>query len=182
MKKLLTIGLAASLLAGCQNMQSGKLDTDNLEKAEMADVDEEQAEKIPVTYKAPTVEEGLDALPFEMELPKKLPFEGEGFQPPSIMDMEHNGKHVRAEFSAYPDQDEDKKNILLIMADYPVESFEQPGAETAELKGGVKGRYGGKSIAFLQDKVQYTITYMDETLSEDQRKKVLSELADEMLK
>jgi hypothetical protein len=182
MKKLLTIGLAATLLAGCQNMQSGKLDTDNLEKVEMADVDEEQAKKIPVTYKALTVEEGLDALPFEMVLPKKLPFEGEGFQPPSIMDMEHNGKYIRAEFSAFPDQDDDKQNILMIMADYPVESFEQPGVETAKLKGGVKGLYEGKSIAFLQDKVQYTITYMDESLSEDQRKQVLSEMAGEMLK
>ncbi|MEF7565858.1 hypothetical protein V4V35_22995 [Bacillus infantis] len=56
MKKLLMIGLAASLLAGCQNMQSGKLDTDNLKKVEMADVDKEQAKKIPVTYEAQTVE------------------------------------------------------------------------------------------------------------------------------
>jgi hypothetical protein len=148
----------------------------------MTDVDEEQAEKIPVTYIAPTVEEGLDALPFDMELPKKLPFEGEGFQPPSIMDMEHDGKHIRAEFSAFPDHDQDKKNILMIMADYPVESFEQPGAEPAELKGRVKGMYGGKGISFLQNKVHYSITYRNEELSEEQRKKVLAEMANEMLK
>jgi hypothetical protein len=182
MKKLLMIGLAASLFTGCQAIQSGKLDTDNLEKVEMADVDEGQAKKIPVTYKGPSVEEGLDALPFEMVLPKKLPFEGEGFQPPSIMDMEHDGRRVRAEFSAFPNNNQDKKDILMIMADFPVESFEQPGAETVELEGGVNGMYGGKGIAFLHKKVQYSIIYMNEKVSEEQHKKVLSEMANEMLK
>jgi hypothetical protein len=181
MKKLLTIGLTASLLAGCQNMQSGKLNTDDLEKIEMADVDEEQAKKIPVTYKARTVEEGLNALPFEMELPKKLPFEGEGFQPPSIMDMNHSGKQIMAEFRAFP-KNKEENYLLMVSADYPVESFEQPNSEPIELEGGAEGMYQGNTLLFLQGKVQYTIMYNNKAIPKSRHKKELTEMANEMLK
>lgn len=181
MKKLLMIGLAASLLAGCQAIQSGKLDTDNLEKVEMADVDEEQAKKIPVTYEAQTVEEGLDALPFEMKLPKKLPFDGEGFQPPSIMDMNHTGKQIKAEFRAFP-KSKEEDYLLMVFADYPVESSEQPNSEPVELEGGAEGMYKGNTLSFLRDKVQYTIMYNNKAIPEDQHKKELTEMANEILK
>lgn len=49
---------------------------------------------MPITYEASTLKDGLDALPFEMTLPKELPFDAKSFQPPIIKDMAHDGKKL----------------------------------------------------------------------------------------
>ncbi|MEF7565859.1 hypothetical protein V4V35_23000 [Bacillus infantis] len=116
-----------------------------------------------------------------MKLPKKLPFDGEGFQPPAIMDMNHTGKQIKAEFKAIP-KSKKEDYLLMVFADYPVESSEQPNSEPVELEGGAEGMYQGNTLSFLRDKVQYTIMYNNKAIPEDQHKKELTEMANEMLK
>ena len=89
MKKILSISaLVLLLLVGCQGAKNNNvLDTSKLKKVEMNDVSKEQQKKMPITYEAPSLKDGLDALPFEIKLPKDLPFDAKPFQPPVINDM-----------------------------------------------------------------------------------------------
>jgi hypothetical protein len=64
----------------------------------MQDVSIEQQKNMPIAYEASTLKDGLEALPFEMKLPKKLPFDAKSFQPPFINDMAHDGKKLMVEF------------------------------------------------------------------------------------
>lgn len=77
MKKITVVALIFGLLlTGCQQKTNGTLDTTNLVKTEPeGNVTEEQLKSIPINYQAPSVQEGLEALPFKIKLPSEFPFE-----------------------------------------------------------------------------------------------------------
>ncbi|WP_174727324.1 hypothetical protein [Mesobacillus harenae] len=183
MNKILTVIFAfiLSLLVGCQNAGSGSLDTTRLTKVEMPDVTDEQREKIPITYEAPSVEDGLSALPFEMKLPEKLPFEAKPFLPPTINDMSHNGENLMVEFKTSSKDNSVKPIILMITAINSEAEMDYSNSEELKLKHKVTAYYTNKSLFFYEKGITYTITYINEGLSKEQHKKDLINLANQMI-
>ena len=119
MKKLVTItGLLLVVLAGCGANHTGKLDTSKLEKVEYEHMSKEDVEKLPILYSAPSLKVGTNALPYEMKMPKHIPFKIEryGF---NIRDIKHDGKQLKATFFAVP-KDEKAKLQFKIEASHPV--------------------------------------------------------------
>lgn len=116
MKKILISILFLFSLVGCQNNDNGTLDTSKLTEVKMSDVTDEQKEKMPITYQAPSVKEGLAALPFEMKLPGDLPFDAQSFKPPIIDDMSRDGRNLMVEFKTSSKENAVKPIILMITA------------------------------------------------------------------
>lgn len=181
MKKLITYSvLIFLLLLGCQKPEDGILDTSKLTKVEMHDVSEEQENHIPITYKAPSVKVGLKALPFEMILPEHLPFDAEPFQPSVITDQNHDGKMVSAEFIT---NSKNKDNpILLKISAFNHEFLDvNQEAEKINLTNEITGYYYEKMLNFHTKGISYIIFYMNDTISKDQHKKEIVDLANQIL-
>jgi hypothetical protein len=168
------------LLVSCQSNNSLTLDTSKLNKVEMGDMTEEQKKILPITYEAPSVEVGLDALPFEMNLPKKYPFDAKPFQPPVINDMTHEGKKLMVEFRTFSVKKEENI-ILMVKASYPVDDSQVPNAEDVELKNGVVGQYLGNTVSFQLEDVVYDVVYVNKNIPIDQHKEEVIQLANEII-
>lgn len=182
MKKIITVSaLFFFLLAGCQNTENGMLDTSKLTKIEMTDVSDAQKEKMPITYQAPSVKDGLSALPFEMKLPENLPFDAQPFQPPAITDMSHDGKQLMAEFKTSSKSNAGKSIILMITAINSEGEFDRSTSEEVKLNRGITAYYTNKTLSFNLDKVSYTITYMNGEISKDQHKSEIIDVANQMV-
>ncbi|CAG9607023.1 hypothetical protein [Pseudoneobacillus rhizosphaerae] len=164
------------LLLGCQNPKTVKLDTSKLEKLEEGSEDQ----GIPISYKAPSLKDGLNALPFKMKLPKNLPFNAKPFQPPMIYDYSYNGKIVSAEFITNSKNNEDK--ILLKISGFNHEFLEiSQEAEKINLINEVTGYYYEKMLNFQSKGYSYTIVYVNDAISEQQHKKEIVNMANQIL-
>lgn len=181
MKKILSISaLSLLLLVGCQDTKNGTLDTSNLKKVEMKDLTDDQKEKVPITYEASSVEDGLEALPFEMTLPEELPFDAKPFQPPVIDDMTHDGKKLMVEFKTFS-ENKDENIILMIKANYPVSDSQVPNAEEVKLKNDVVGKYLGNALSFQLDDVTYDVVYVNKSIPVEQLRKEIIQMANQMI-
>ncbi|HYK72987.1 MAG TPA: hypothetical protein VEV44_07630 [Pseudoneobacillus sp.] len=168
------------LLMGCQNAKNGTLDTSKLKEVEMQDVSKDQENNIPITYKAPSVMVGLNALPFEMKLPENLPFNAKPFQPPIINDNSHDGKKVWVEFTTNSKNKEEK--ILLKIIAFNEEFLEMSQeAEKINLNNDITGYYFENGLNFNRKGISYTIVYMNDTISKEQHKKEIVEIANQIL-
>ena len=179
MKKIL-IPLFILLLVGCQSISTGKLDTSKLTEVEMNDVSDEKKKRIPLTYEAPSVEEGLKALPFQMILPEKLPFDATPFLPPVINDLNHDGKFLNAYFRTSSKNKEEIR--FIVQADYPVTDTNIPNSEEITLDNKVIGSYMNNSLGFQLENVFYNITYVNDGISREEHKNELIEVANQMIK
>lgn len=181
MKKIITIAaLVLFFLVGCQKNQSGSLDTSKLKEIEMNDVTDAQMEKMPVTYQAPSVKEGLSALPFEMKLPEHLPFNTQAFQPPTITDMSHDGKQLMVDFRTASKSNSGDANILMITAINSEVESNRSSSEEVKLSSGVAAFYTNKSLSFFLDGVSYTITYMNDEITREQHKNEIISIANQI--
>ncbi|MGN7402289.1 hypothetical protein ACTHO0_20750 [Cytobacillus praedii] len=182
MKKIITIAaLVLFLLVGCQNNQSGTLDTSKLTLIEMNDLTDAQKEKLPITYQAPSVKEGLSALPFKMTLPEILPFDAHPFQPPTINDMSHDGKQLMVEFKTFSKSNSEKPIILMITAINSDVESDPSSSEEVKLSSGVISFYTNKSLTFNLDGISYTITYMNDDIPKVQHKNEIIDVANQMI-
>jgi hypothetical protein len=178
-KALSVLALVFFLLVGCQ-VGNNELDTTKLKKVEMKDVTEEQKKNMPFTYEAPSVKVGLAALPFEMKLPKKLPFEANPFQPPIINDMNRDGKILNVDFRAFS-KNKKENIILMVKASYPVRDSQIPNAEKVKLKNDVVGEYLANGVSFLLDDVSYDVVYVNKNIPVDQHKEEVMQIANQMI-
>jgi hypothetical protein len=135
---------------------------------------------LPITYEAPSVEVGLDALPFEINLPKKLPFDAQPFQPPVIMDMTHECKKLMVEIRTFSVKKEENI-ILMVKASYPVDDSQVPNGEEVEFKNGVVGQYLGNTVSFRLEEVVYDVVYVNKNIPIEQHKEEVIQLANEMI-
>lgn len=98
------------LLTGCSN----ELDTSQLIESQQG------GEGFIKFYHAPSVEVAIDALPYEINLPERLPFETEGFKSLGITDYGGKGQNPEAQFIAL---NEKENNLILSTTtahrDYP---------------------------------------------------------------
>jgi hypothetical protein len=147
----------------------------------MGDVTEEQAKILPITYEAPSVKVGLDALPFEMNLPEELPFDAKPFQPPVINDMSHDGKKLMVEFKTSSKTDYEQQIILMITVFNSDDSLDTSNLEQIKLKNNIDAYYANKSISFKQDGISYTIGYINENIPREQHKKEIIEIANQIV-
>jgi hypothetical protein len=178
-KALSVLSLVVLLLAGCQ-VGNTKLDTTKLKKVEMKDVTEDQKKYMPFTYEAPSVKVGLAALPFEMKLPKKLPFDAAPFQPPIINDMNRDGKILDVDFRAFS-KNKEENIILMVQASYPVRDSQIPTAEKIKLKNDVVGEYLANSVSFMLDDVSYNVAYVNKNIPVEQHKEEIIQIANQMI-
>ncbi|GGB55575.1 hypothetical protein [Fictibacillus barbaricus] len=181
MKKLWLVPvLLISILVGCNDGRNGKLDTTKLEKVEpLGNVTEEQLKSTPISYKVSSLDEGLDSLPFELKIPKDIPFDADPLQISTIEDFKHDGKNIRVNFSTIA-----KKKTYVILLMITVHNFkvEYSGAwEDIKLSDGVVGNYNGNAITFVKDGIYYDISYNNKNISVEQHKKDIIKIANQML-
>lgn len=170
------------LLVGCQTAKNDTLDTSKLNEVKMGDMTDEQKKVLPITYEAPSLRVGLDALPFELNLPEQLPFDAKPFQAPVINDMSHNGKKLMVEFKTSSKTSYEQQITLIISVMNDEIGFDPSNSETVKLNNDIDAYYSNPSISFKQDKISYTIAYMNENISKEQHKKEIIDIANQMLK
>lgn len=145
----------------------------------MNDVTDAQKEKMPITYQAPSVEEGISALPFEIKLPDNL--EAQSFQPPTIDDMSRNGKNLMVEFKTSSKGNTENPVILMIKATNSEEELDSSNSEEVKLNHEVVTYYTNKSLSFSKEGTTYTITYMNDEISKEQHKDEITDIANQMI-
>ncbi|KAB2328742.1 hypothetical protein F7731_24250 [Cytobacillus depressus] len=100
MKKLIFISvLLLSLLFGCKGYKETTFDPSKLNIINTAW--DEQGNETYIKYEAPSVKDGIEALPFNIKLPKTIPIETDGYKPIIIDDLENDGKKLLITFRAY---------------------------------------------------------------------------------
>ncbi|KQL18421.1 hypothetical protein ACFFHH_12990 [Cytobacillus solani] len=182
MKRIITVSAFVSfLLVGCQFNESGTLDTSKLKEIEMNDVTDTQKERMPIIYQAPSVKEGLSAIPFKMTLPEILPFNAEPFQPPTINDMSHDGKQLMVEFKTSSKSNSGKSIILMITAINSEVESDHSSSEGVKLSSDVIAFYTNKSLSFHLDGVSYTVTYMNDEIPKEQHKNEIIDIAKQII-
>jgi hypothetical protein len=181
-KKLLSVSaLILLLLVGCQESKNGTLDTSKLIEIEMNNVTEEQKKNIPITYEAATLKDGLDALPFEINLPEKLPNNLNPFQPPVITDMTHEGKNLMVEFKTFK-KTTGKPLGVMISVDNGENANDTTNSEEVKLNKDISAYYLNKTLSFNQDGIFYVILYMNDEISKEKHKEELIDIATQMIK
>jgi hypothetical protein len=181
MKKLwLGSVLLIFILVGCNDGDNSTLDTSKLEKVEpKGNVTEEQLKSIPVSYEASSLNEGLDALPFDIKIPKDIPFDAKPLQISTIEDFKHDGKNLRVSFTTTA---KNKAEVILLMVTVHNFKVEYSGSEKdVQLSDGVIGNYNGNTLIFEKDGIYYDISYDNKNISPEQHKKDVIKIANQML-
>ncbi|WP_430510200.1 hypothetical protein [Gottfriedia solisilvae] len=153
MKKLLILVLVLLLIPfGCEKREKNTLDTSNLKKSDQSRLTKEQRKVIPITYESSSLEEGLEALPFTIKIPNKLPFKVKPIESLYISDVGHNGKKLNVSYmlSHFSKSKFFGMNVTIYNYKPELESeleSEEPN-EIVQLKDGVSGTYTGISSSF----------------------------------
>ncbi len=181
MKKILLVHmLLFVLLFGCKNVHNDLLDTSNLEKVEpTGNLTEEQLKTIPVTYNATSLEEGLDALPFKVKIPKDFPFDAVPLKISSIEDFHQDGKNVRVSFMTTAIDRTEKILLLIGVENFKVENI--GSMEDVQLAKDVVAKFIGNTLFFEKDGIYYTVSYNNKNISSEQHKKDIIKIANQML-
>ena len=181
MKKLSFIPIILVLLLfGCQQKQNVALDTSKLEKVEQTgNVTEEQLKSIPILYNVPSLKEGLEALPFEVNPPKDFPFEAMPLKM-TIEDFKHDGKELQVNFDSVSKNKEDNIIFIITVHNFKIEYAEGPGEEV-ELADGTIGDYMKGTLVFEKDGIYYSVGYYNPNISEEQSMKDNIAIANQML-
>jgi len=166
MKKLLILVLVLLLIPfGCEKRVKNTLDTSNLKKSDQSRLTKEQRKMIPITYESSSLEEGLEALPFTIKIPNKLPFKVKPIESLYISDVGHNGKKLNVSYMLYHFNKSKFFGMNVTIYNYKPElesdlDSEEPN-EIVQLKDGVSGTYTGDASSLA---VSYSL---DKTKKED---------------
>lgn len=166
MKKFLLAG-SLLMLAGCSN----SLDTSQLTESK------ESEDGFIKFYSAPSVDVAIDALPYEVNLPEKLPFKTVGFKSLGITDIGGKGQNPDAQFMASDKQD---NNLLLSTTtgniDYP-----DSNPEEITLNNGYQAQYSlPNQLDVIVKDVTYSYTLNMSELNENELKDELLKLAEQL--
>ncbi|MFC0189502.1 hypothetical protein ACFFJY_14455 [Fictibacillus aquaticus] len=181
MKKswLFSLLLVSLALFGCQDKQSGTLDKTELVKVQPeGNVSKDVLKSMPISYEASSVEEGLDALPFDITLPKEFPFDAKPLAISHIDDFKHDGKKLRVTFTTTA---KDAENVLLQITAHNFKVEYSGSGTEVKLSDDVKGSLDGGNLTFEKDGVYYEVSYTNENISDEQHKEQVIEIAKQML-
>ncbi|KSU64570.1 hypothetical protein AS034_01675 [[Bacillus] enclensis] len=190
------IGSQTGLFSFLGGGQPDKLDTSLLKESEihgLEDMSEERREEFltrqPKAYYAESVDDALNALPFKLNLPEKLPFDS-AFVVEGINDWHYpsntDGKDISATFRAA----KGNEFILIEAIDFEQEFVEsgnqsETSVEEVELKKGIQGNLemmssGGK-IQFENKKGIKIKIYLHDSENIYNAREVLMDLANQMV-
>jgi hypothetical protein len=161
MKRLLIVFSTIISLVGCT--EDRKFDTSKLKVVEAtnaSEIDENIKKELPIDYESPSLKIALEALPYDLKLPEKLPFETEEFKVNSLQDLNKEGKKgniIRIDLMAVS---KDKSNPKIVDILVQNQKIEVNGANEVELKNNLKGYISGKTIFVYKDGISYLIGIM----------------------
>jgi len=153
MKKFLILLLVLLIIPfGCEKREKNTLDTSKLKKSDQSRLTKEQRKMIPITYESSTLEEGLEALPFKIKIPKQLPFKIKPIESLYISDVGHNGKRLNVTYILSHSNKSKFFAMNVTIYNYKPElepdiESEEPN-EIVQLKDGVRGTYKEISSSF----------------------------------
>jgi hypothetical protein len=150
------------------------LDTSNLEKVDMG----EDSPSLPIEYSAPSTEVALKSLPFNVKLPKDLPFDHNPFVVTSIQDIKRDGKTVRILIQANSKNNSEIQLFTILATNQKAEISK---GEEVRLDHHVKGSFNN-TLSFEQNGVYYRLDIITEKqISLNAKKKIFIEIANQIL-
>lgn len=165
MKKIILVG-SFLLLTACSN----NLDTSKLVESENSDV----AMKF---YSAPSVEVAIDSLPYEVNLPERLPFNAKEFNSLGITDYGGKGLNPEASFITI---DENENELIISTTTANVE-YPDTTPKELTLKNGYQAFYiAPNRLDVVVKDVTYLYTLMMPELDESQVEAELLKLAEQL--
>lgn len=207
MKKIFLLGLLLFLIPfGCEKREENSLDTSKLKKIEQPHLTKEQRKVFPMRYESSTLEEGLRALPFKINIPNKLPFKFDPIDSLLIDDIDHNGEKLGVHYGLTHFGKSTLFVVDVSIYNYKPElefdqEYDEP-EQIVELKDGVKGIYTGKStlgvsykldhtneidnlientLIFTKDGMYYELTYVANVDTSEKIKQYVNYIANQML-
>lgn len=183
MKKMLFIfAILLLFLFGCQDDKDKTFDPTELNI--IRTTWDENGNVTSINYVAPSVKDGIKALPYKIKLPKKIPFETDGFKPAFIDDIENNGKKILVTHSAYSKEIfQGNPTVLKIRAyNFDISPPKPKYYDEVELKNGIIGKYHPGDLYFQIGDVEYHIFMMLKGgLEVEQDQKGLIDIANQMV-
>ncbi|MET1248568.1 hypothetical protein ABWW58_07265 [Sporolactobacillus sp. STCC-11] len=176
MKKIIILNVivvCCLIMVGCSgskdssSVKKGVLDITHLTKENSVNKDK----NLPISYEAPNTKTALEALPFTIVLPNKLPFKSKGFDTNSIEDQKHNKKNLLASFSAFSS---DASERVIIAANNYNASYLTKKYKKITLNKNIIGYYQGTSLSFEYKKINYNITYANDKNPKAQKEGLIS--------
>jgi len=167
MKKKLLIISSLLLLTGCAD----KLDTSKLT------VQQASEDQFITFYDAPSLEEAIEAMPFDITLPTVLPFESSGFKSVGITDIGGKLLNVEAAFMASsPDN-----TLLYVTVDQATREYPDAKPEEIKLSTGHTAFYSSPNNLHVQvGDVSYSFTLNEYNGEEAQIREELIKLAEQV--
>ena len=155
------------LLVGCSN----GLDTSQLSESQQGE------EGFIKFYNAPSVEVALDALPYEVNLPERLPFETAGFKSLGITDFGGKGQNPEAQFIAL----NEKENNLILSTTTAQLEYPHSNPEEITLDNGYEAFYTAPDgLDVIVKDITYSYKLIMPELEEQQVKEELLKLAEQL--
>lgn len=164
------------MLGGCYYLGE-TLDTSKLKEVKPKN---EVVQHAPLTYEAPSVPAGLEAVPFTVNLPVDLPFEAVPFQRPIIYDLTREGKEVKMSVSTFSRNKEDQVRLEVIACNRE-EEFEKQKTNKVTLIDGTVAYYQKDRILFEKDGIFYEVIYTNHQLSRNEHQAEIVKIASQML-
>ncbi|MEH7346797.1 hypothetical protein V7122_23395, partial [Bacillus sp. JJ1532] len=168
------------LLFGCKGYKEIIFDPSKLKVINTAW--DEQGNETYIKYEAPSVKDGIEALPFIIKLPKTIPFETDGFKPAIIEDLENDGKKLLVTFRAYSKEENPDHPIILkiIVYNFNISPPQPKYYDEVKLKNGVVGKYSPSNLYFQIDDIEYHI-HIFGLPNDDNYPNVLFNIANQMM-
>ncbi|QFF97760.1 hypothetical protein PB01_02440 [Psychrobacillus glaciei] len=155
------------LLVGC----SDKLDTSQLTNKQ------DNKNSSIKFYAAPSAKVAIEALPYEVTLPSKLPFDSDEFNSLGITDIGGQGLNADAQFMA----SDKKNNQLLLSTSTGTVEYPKKNPEEITLKSGYKAYYTEpESLDVIVDNVTYSFTLIMPEQDDEYLKQALIKLAEQL--
>jgi len=155
------------LLVGCSN----GLDTSQLSESQQSE------EGFIKFYNAPSVEVAIDALPYKVNLPERLPFETAGFKSLGITDYGGKGQNPEAQFIAL----NEKENNLILSTTTAQLDYPDSNPEEITLDNGYEAFYTAPNgLNVIVKDITYSYTLIMPELEEQQVKEELLKLAEQL--
>ncbi|MBB6452507.1 hypothetical protein HNQ94_000952 [Salirhabdus euzebyi] len=167
-KKIIILLLIPSFLVACKN---DTLDTSKLvvEEQKLTGDAPEGFEFPYISYIAPSLEAALEAIPFEVTLPNKLPFDAKPFKPMILRDWSKDGKQIEIELWTVSDSEEEignntgtGKGFIINARNFEMNGPVQQGKEAVTITKNIKGMYDNSSVpslSFEVDGIYYLISF-----------------------
>lgn len=165
MKKIILVG-SLILLTACSN----SLDTSKLVESKNSELDMK-------FYSAPSVEVAIDSLPYEVNLPERLPFNAKEFNSLGITDYGGKGLNPEASFITI---DENANELIITTTSANIE-YPDTTPKEITLKNGYQAFYiAPNRLDVVVKDVTYLYTLMMPELDESQVERELLNLAEQL--